>query len=104
VTGPATEVPALAFAYFDPKKQMYRTIHSDPIALSVKGGSVVSATDVVVNRRSTTKPDGDDRVDVDVTAQLALSSEGVGDTPLGGSLLWVLVAMLYAVPLGLLGS
>ena len=47
VIGAATEIPAIAFSYFDPAKQTYQTIHSDPIALSVKGGSVVGANDVV---------------------------------------------------------
>ncbi len=30
VTGPATEVPALAFSYFDPTKNAYQTIRSEP--------------------------------------------------------------------------
>ena len=47
VTGPTTEIPAIAFSYFDPVKSTYQTIHSDPIALSVKGGSIVGAGDVV---------------------------------------------------------
>ncbi|MBZ0233097.1 MAG: hypothetical protein K8M05_12270 [Deltaproteobacteria bacterium] len=39
----ATAIPALAFSYFDPVRAAYQTIHSEPIALSVKGGSVVGA-------------------------------------------------------------
>jgi tetratricopeptide (TPR) repeat protein len=39
-----------------------------------------------------------------VTAQLALSSAGaVEDRPLGGTVLWVLIGLLYAIPLALLG-
>ena len=47
VTGPATEIPAIAFAYFDPTRSTYQTIRSEPIALSVAGGAIVSTGDVV---------------------------------------------------------
>ena len=105
VTGPATEVPALAFSYFDPTKEQYRTIKSEPIALSVKGGSFVGAGDVVsatpAKKTAQTPASGDT---APVTAQLALSSAGaVEDRPLGGTLLWVLIGLLYAIPLALLG-
>ena len=109
VTGPATEIPALAFAYFDPQKGAYQTIHSDPIALAVKGGSVVGAGDVVAAAPKQAKPTaapaqagiGDLSP---VAADLALSSPGAAaDRPLGGSLLWILVGLLYAVPLGVFG-
>ena len=104
VVGPATEIPAIAFSYFDPAKAHYQTIHSDPIAVSVKGGSIVGAGDVV---GAPTKRPGGGAVaaaDADVAlvgAELALSSPAsVDDRPLGGLLLWLLVAVLYAVPLG----
>ena len=42
----ATEIPPLAFSYFDPVAGTYRTIHSDPIALSVAGSAVVGAAEV----------------------------------------------------------
>ena len=101
VTGPATEIPALAFSYFDPRKGTYHTIHSEPIALSVKGGSVVDASSVVIGRKGPAAAVADE---VDVAAQLALSAPGASDSsPLGGTFLWVLVAFLYAVPLALLG-
>jgi cytochrome c-type biogenesis protein CcmH/NrfG len=102
VTGPTTEIPALAFSYFDPRKNTYQTIHSEPIALSVKGGSVVGANDVVANtpsKKTTTVQTDDTAL---VNADLALSSNGsVSEQPLGGTMLWLLVALLYAVPLGL---
>ena len=108
VTGPATEVPALAFSYFDPAKETYQTIHSEPIALSVKGGTVVGAADVVA--ATPTKPGGtaspaplESGATGPVGAALALSSPAdASHRPLGGALLWGLVAMLYAVPVGLL--
>jgi len=105
VTGPATEVPAIAFAYFDPTKRAYQTIHSQPIALSVKGGSLVGAGDVVsataTKRPAATAAPDDTAL---VNADLALSSPASVDArPLGGGLLWALIALLYAVPLALLG-
>ncbi|MGE0867239.1 MAG: hypothetical protein AB7P03_01660 [Kofleriaceae bacterium] len=104
VTGPATEIPALAFSYFNPTSNTYQTIRSEPIALSVKGGSFVGAGDVVAakptSKAASTAPADDS---VLVNADLALSSMGaVNDTPLSGAPLWALVALLYAVPLGLL--
>jgi hypothetical protein len=104
VTGPATEVPAIAFSYFDPRKGTYQTIHSEPIALSVKGGSVVGATDVIAATKA--KPQAQQALDDTemVAADLVLSSSGdVDNEPLGGGLLWALVALLYAVPLAIFG-
>jgi BatD DUF11 like domain len=104
VTGPATEVPAIAFAYFDPRKGTYQTIHSEPIALSVKGGTVVGANDVVaMPTKKTATPVATDDTAM-VNADLALSSNSaVDDQPLGGAFLWILIAVLYAVPIALLG-
>jgi hypothetical protein len=105
VTGPATEIPALAFSYFDPRKGTYQTIHSEPIALSVKGGSIVGANDVIAAAKSkqpAQQPAADDSALV--TADLVLSSAGDADSqPLGGALLWALIALLYLVPLGVFG-
>ena len=104
VTGPATEIPAIAFSYFDPVKSVYQTIHSDPIALSVKGGSVVGAGDVVAMAPKKSGPTPMDTGDLAlVGADLALSAPGASDKPLGGVLLWLLVALLYAVPLAVFG-
>ncbi|MBA3541426.1 MAG: BatD family protein, partial [Deltaproteobacteria bacterium] len=99
VTGPATEIPAITFAYFDPKAGAYETISSDPIAVSVKGGSVVGAESVIA--ATPRKGAANANTDVElalVNAQLALSSAGdVEERPLTGSLLWVLIGLLYAV-------
>jgi hypothetical protein len=103
VTGPATEVPAIPFAYFDPAKGTYVTIHSEPIALSVKGGSIVGAGDVVAatpSKRSAAAPTDDTAIG---NADLALSSPSqLAERPFGGTLLWLLVGLLYAVPLAVL--
>jgi hypothetical protein len=115
VTGPATEVPAIAFSYFDPGKAAYQTIHSEPIALSVAGSAVVNASDVVAARPSgggtgagsqAARPGNDSVLDGSlVDAELALSTTGhEDDRPLGGALLWLLVGLLYAVPVALLAA
>ncbi len=113
VTGPATEVPAIAFSYFDPTKSTYQTIHSEPIALSVAGTSVVGAGDVVAARpkpgpKAGSAAAGSPGAEFEgslVDAELALSSAGQeDDRPLDGSLLWLLVGVLYAIPLALLGA
>ncbi len=41
------EIPALAFSYFDPRAGEYRTVRSEPIAVSVGAGQLVGAADVV---------------------------------------------------------
>lgn len=41
------EVPPIAFSYFDPAAGSYRTVASQPIALSVGAGQLVGAADVV---------------------------------------------------------
>jgi len=35
-------LPVLAFAYFDPVKEHYVTVHSDPISIDVQGGAAVA--------------------------------------------------------------
>src|SRR5438876_1999470 len=35
-------LPPLAFSYFDPVKEQYVTLHSEPIAISVQGGAVAA--------------------------------------------------------------
>ncbi|ACY13164.1 BatD family protein [Haliangium ochraceum] len=41
------EIPPLAFSYFDPARNAYETVRSEPIALQVAGSAVVGAADVV---------------------------------------------------------
>ncbi|HEY5926220.1 MAG TPA: hypothetical protein VIV11_31260 [Kofleriaceae bacterium] len=107
VTGPASEIPAIAFSYFDPVKGHYQTIHSDPIAVSVKGGSIIGAGDVVAMapKKSGGQAAAPAETDIALVAgELALSSPStVTDKPLGGTLLWLLVGLLYAIPLALFG-
>jgi hypothetical protein len=41
-------LPVMEFAYFDPVKEQYVTLRSDPIAISVEGGAVAAASPVAV--------------------------------------------------------
>jgi hypothetical protein len=108
VVGPATQIPSLAFAYFDPTTAKYETIHSQPIALSVTGSSVVGAADVVGAHKGSAEAapakagaPSDDAVSL-VGADLALSSPGDAlAAPMGGATLWGLVLALYLVPLAI---
>ncbi len=45
-----SEIPSLAFSWFDPDAEAYQTTHSKPIALRVGEANVVSAEDVVRNQ------------------------------------------------------
>ena len=110
VTDPTTtEIPPLELAWFDPVAGGYRTATSEPIALSVKGGAVVGAGDVIAGGRGSGAPapasTGAASADVSlVGADLALSAPGAAlARPLDGVALWALVLGLYLVPLGVLG-
>ena len=46
-------LPVMAFAYFDPVKEQYVTLRSDPIAISVQGGAVAAASPAAVPPGST---------------------------------------------------
>jgi hypothetical protein len=41
-------LPVMEFAYFDPVKEQYATLRSDPIAINVEGGVVAAASPVAV--------------------------------------------------------
>lgn len=51
-----TEIPALAYSWFDPKTETYQTARSKPIALRVMPAQVVSASDVVSGSDSPVVP------------------------------------------------
>jgi hypothetical protein len=107
VTDPATnEIPPIELAWFDPALGEYRTTKSEPIALSVKGGTVVGAGDVIATRPAGSQPSAAAPDDVSlVGADLALSAPGAAsERPLSGPILWALIGVLYLVPLGLLGA
>lgn len=108
VVGPATEIPALAFSYFDAAKGVYQTIHSEPIALSVKGGAMVGADQVVGSKPvgagsgSAAAPRADEVSLVGV--DLALGPPGArAAAGLSRELVWALVGALYLIPLVIFG-
>ena len=45
-------LPVMEFAYFDPVKEHYATLRSDPIAINVEGGAVAAASPVPVPQGS----------------------------------------------------
>ena len=99
ITAPTNEIPALTLAYFDPVKGTYQSAHSDPVALSVAGSSVVTANDVVSAAPHKQTPAAS-AVSVATDAELALSAEGAAaSAPLGGAVLWLLVALGYLAPI-----
>jgi hypothetical protein len=108
VIGPATEIPALALAFFDPVAMAYRTVHSEPIALSVKGGGVVvGAADVVAapvrggsgSAAAAALPLSGNEL------ALALSTPSTTlEAPRQGGWLWITIGLLYAVPLLIFGG
>ncbi|HEY1816216.1 MAG TPA: hypothetical protein VGG74_27905 [Kofleriaceae bacterium] len=106
ITASTNEIPALSLSYFDPIKGTYQTVRSEPIALSVAGSVVVGANDVVSSAPKKTVPTagGADTPDLSlVPVDLALSAPGAESSrPLAGALLWLLVGLLYAVPLAIL--
>lgn len=48
-----SEIPALAYSWFDPERESYQTTRSKPIALRVMAAQVISADDVVTRAEST---------------------------------------------------
>lgn len=103
VTGPASEIPALTFSYFDPVKGAYQIARSQPIALAVRGGSVVGAGDVVVSPNSRPAQPAQTPVAVEslAGADLVLSTpDTTTRAALAGGWLYLVVGLLYGLPLG----
>ncbi len=55
-----SEIPPIAFSWFNPGSGNYETTHTRPIALSVQTAAVVSATDVVRSKESEHSPNNQD--------------------------------------------
>src|SRR5438093_1854420 len=51
-------VPLMAFSYFDPVKQQYVTLHSEPIPLNVQGGAAVAQNAGAAQSAAPTPPTG----------------------------------------------
>jgi hypothetical protein len=101
----AREIPPLALSYFDPELGQYRTTRSQPIALSVRGASVVAAKDVVRTQDATVSANNGAIAPIALSGvDLSLSTE---DRTLARALSMTrvrpLVAVLYALPILLCG-
>ena len=75
------QIPALAFAWFDPEQQKYELSRSKPIALQVMPAHVVSARDVIAapsTNHATSRTNGADRNDrsLATSADTAISLQG----------------------------
>ena len=57
------EIPPIAFSYFDPDAGEYRTVTSEPVALSVRAGELVGVADVVAAPTATSQSVREDRPD-----------------------------------------
>ncbi|MBK9071271.1 MAG: BatD family protein [Myxococcales bacterium] len=107
VIGPAIEIPAIAFAYFDPATASYKTIKSEPIALAVRGTELVGAAQVT--RTAAAGNDGGKTAQggsivANLTAlvgvDLALSGDAEARRPVDAwrQWFWPLLVVLYVVP------
>lgn len=103
-TDTVTEIPRVAFSFFEPVKETYQTVYSEPIPLSVKKSEGVGdATIVTQNNTSPRKKEGQELkstgrgIQADHSSLNALVSQ-TPFTPLGPPLIWLglLPALLYA--------
>lgn len=100
------EIPPIAFSYFDPQVGEYRTVHSEPIALSVGAGQLVGAADVVAAPVADTAVPERDVGSVDVRsaatllgAEMAISDPArTYDRPWGSDGVAIWLGALYGVP------
>jgi tetratricopeptide (TPR) repeat protein len=102
------EIPPIAFSYYNPKAGRYDTVHSQPIALSVEGASIVGAGDVV----SAVKTPGQETSEAEAPGSVgSLMGADLSLSPRSATLSrpWTLAAIkpflfaLYLVPLLVLG-
>lgn len=108
VIGQASEIPAIAFSYFDPATATYKTIKSEPIALAVRGSELVGAAQVARTAEAggggaTATPRGSVVADLTALVGVDLALSG-GAEPRGGAGVmrrWFgpLLIALYAAPL-----
>ena len=98
------EVPPLAFSYFDPVAGEYRTVQSQPIALSVGSAQMVSAADVVAAPAAAPVRASSDTGTASglatlLGADMSLSApQQTFEQPWGETVQATLLATLYGVP------
>ena len=100
------EIPPLSFSFFDPAGGQYRTVASEPVALSVGTAPLVGVADVVAAPAVATQAARDDRSDLGgaiatlVGADMSLSARGATlSTPWGTDDSPLLFGVLYGAPL-----
>lgn len=88
----AYQVPPIEVAYYDVKNRAYKTIASQPISISVKKGSEVTASQIVgnTNRLQTAIKTDDERTKS--TAPIRTDAIGADSVALLGSPIWLVVA------------
>jgi len=100
----AREIPPIEFAYFDPEDATYKTSSSQPIALNVRGATLVGAQDVVASGHKSTSRSSGGGLGASFAGDLTPSS---GDRTLRSMLslsaMVPVLGALYALPLLLLG-
>ena len=100
------EIPPIAFSYFDPSTGEYRTVTSEPVALSVGAGHLIGVADVVaaptvVSQASRQdRPDGGGAIATLVGADMSLSTpQATLAVPWGTRDSRLLLGALYGAPL-----
>ena len=100
------EIPPLAFSFFDPAGGEYRTVTSEPVALSVGAGHLVGVADVVASPTVVSQATREDRPDAGaaiatlVGADMSLSApQATLATPWGTEGSRLLRGALYGAPL-----
>ena len=100
------EIPPIAFSYFDPSTGEYRTVTSEPVALSVGAGHLVGVADVVaaptVISQATRgdRPDGGAAIATLVGADMSLSTPAATlAMPWGTRDSRLLLGVLYGAPM-----
>ena len=74
-----SEIPAIAYSWFNPETEKYETTRSKPIALRVDEAKIVSAGDVISNagsHSSTASPEGEDPKGTGQGARQAMTLTG----------------------------
>lgn len=100
------EIPPIAFSYFDPSTGEYRTVTSQPVALSVGAGQLVGVADVVASPTAISgtarevRPDAGGAIATLVGADMSLSTpDATLATPWGTNGSPLLLGTLYGAPL-----
>ena len=100
------EIPPIAFSFFDPAAGEYRTVTSEPVALSVRAGELVGVADVVAAPTATRQSVREDRpgaggaIATLVGADMSLSvPDATLAMPWGTGDARLLLGTLYGAPL-----